>query len=167
MSREDRLADLLDDAALCPGLNAYDAADAIRQLAARLEWLGRVRPDYARAVIAREAAMPTGLPLGAINVAIPHTDPEHVIAPAVAVATLAVPVDFASMDDPDEKLPVRVVFLLALTDKIRQLATLRSVCALIQDAGRLGRIAAVSDQAGLRAALSGEMLTSEIQGGTS
>ncbi|MDA4633637.1 PTS sugar transporter subunit IIA, partial [Escherichia coli] len=72
----------------------------------------------AAAVLAREAALPTGLPLGLDNnVAIPHTDPEHVLKPGLAMATLCRPVAFCNMEDPEEKLQVSVVFLMALNDK--------------------------------------------------
>ena len=70
----------------------------------------------------REASMPTGLPLGGdLNIAVPHTDPEHVVTPSLALATLVRPVSFGSMDDPDEQIPVGVVMMLALADKNAQI----------------------------------------------
>jgi PTS system galactitol-specific IIA component len=92
-----------------------------------------VRPTYADAVVAREAKMPTGLPVGRdANVAVPHTDPQHVIRPGVAVATLARPVAFASMEDPDEDVPVGLVFMLAINDKDRQIDMLQQIMEIVQ-----------------------------------
>jgi len=143
----------LDRDALLLDVEAGNAADAIGLLAARLEASGRVRGTYRDAVIAREAIMPTGLPLGAINVAIPHTDVEHVIRPGVGLAVLRAPVQFASMDDPDERLDVRIVFALALTEKNAQIAMLQAIMELIQDEDALGRLAAARDPAQALAAL--------------
>ena len=103
------LIDHIDPQAILLGAEARTAEQAIRLLAAKLEELGYVKPSYADAVAKREAAMPTGLPLGqAVNVAIPHTDPEHVVRPGVALGVLSAPVDFANMEEPDEAVPVEL-----------------------------------------------------------
>jgi PTS system galactitol-specific IIA component len=67
------------------------------------------------------------------NVAVPHTDPEHVLKPGVAVATLTRPVAFANMEDPDDAVPVGLVFMLALNDKDRQIDMLQQIMQVIQD----------------------------------
>ena len=97
-----------------PRLEAASADDVVRALAARLEAAGLVRPTFAEAAIARERVSPTGLPFAGRKVAIPHTDPEHVLAAGAAACTLLRPVAFAAMGDPDTRLPVDVVVLLAL-----------------------------------------------------
>jgi PTS system galactitol-specific IIA component len=128
------LIDHIDPKALALGIDAQSAEQAIRLLAERLEALGYVRSSYADAVVKREATMPTGLPLGrAVNVAIPHTDPEHVIRPGVALGVLSAPVDFANMEEPDELVPVGVVFLLAIDDKNKQIDMLQQIMEAIQD----------------------------------
>ena len=136
------LTSTLDASLIVLNAKAASAEEAIGLLAARLEAAGRVRPSYGPAVLERERTMPTGLPLGAINAAIPHTDREHVLAPAVALAVLEEPVPFASMDDPDERIPVRLVFALALTDKNAQITMLQSIMGLLQDQSVLEGIAA-------------------------
>ena len=136
------LASYLDPATIVLDAEAGSARDAITLLADRLEAAGRVEPSYGPAVIERERSMPTGLPLGEINAAIPHTDREHVVTPAVALAVLREPVLFASMDDPEEQLPVRIVFALALTDKNGQIAMLQAIMAFLQDQGALKHILA-------------------------
>ncbi len=136
------LIDHIDPKALALGIDAQSAEQAIRLLAERLEALGYVRPSYADAVVKREATMPTGLPLGrAVNVAIPHTDPEHVIRPGVALGVLSAPVDFANMEEPDEWVPVGVVFLLAIDDKNKQIDMLQQIMEAIQDPDTLSGLA--------------------------
>jgi len=141
----DSISRHLDPEAICLGVEATSNRDVIDLLAGRLAALGRVRPSFAGAVLAREASMPTGLPLGgALNVAVPHTDPEHVVKPSLALATLARPVGFGSMDDPDEEIPVGVVMMLALDNKDAQIDMLREVAELIQRPGALAALAAAT-----------------------
>ncbi len=136
------LSDVLAPSAICVDLEASDATEVIAVLALRLLSLGRVHPSYTEAVIARERVFPTGLPLGDINVAVPHTDVDHVVAPALAVATLRHPALFGSMDDPEERIPVRVVIAMALTDKNAQVDMLQKIAGLIQNQGALEALAA-------------------------
>ncbi|MBX8782557.1 PTS sugar transporter subunit IIA [Ochrobactrum sp. GRS2] len=119
--------------AILLGVEAKTNEEVIRLLASRLHQLGYVKDSYADAVVQREQSMPTGLPLErADNVAVPHTDPEHVLKAAIAMATLKTPVDFANMEDPDETVGVGTVFLLAINDKDKQIETLQSIMGAIQ-----------------------------------
>ncbi len=98
--------------------------------------------------------MPTGLPLEREdNVAVPHTDPEHVIKAGIAFATLTSPVQFANMEDPEEAVPVGYVFLLAINDKDKQIETLQQIMATIQDADALDRLKAARTLEDVEAAL--------------
>ncbi|CAG4889187.1 PTS sugar transporter subunit IIA [Paraburkholderia gardini] len=107
-------------------------------LARELERLGYVKPGFANAVIERERSLPTGLKMeGEGNVAVPHTDPCHVLKAGVAMATLKNPVAFANMEDPEESVSVDVVFLLAINDKDKQIETLQTIIATIQDASAI------------------------------
>ncbi|MEP7456887.1 PTS sugar transporter subunit IIA [Phyllobacterium sp. SB3] len=127
------LMNYLDPGAILLGVEAKSDQEVIRLLAEQLHSLGHVKPSFSDAVLAREAQLPTGLPLGTdSNVAVPHTDPEHVLKPGLAFATLATPVLFANMEDPDEKLPVRLVFLMALNDKDKQVEMLQQIAGTIQ-----------------------------------
>ena len=127
------LLDMLDPRAIVLGVKASSNEEVIRSLASRLEALGYVKASYADAVVAREKVMPTGLPLGgANNVAVPHTDPQHVIRPGLALATLDEPVQFSNMEDPDDRIPVGIVFLMALNDKDKQVEMLQEIVETIQ-----------------------------------
>ena len=135
------LMNFLDPQAIALGVEAQDSEAVIRLLAGKLETLGYVKNSYADAVVKREATMPTGLPLGyALNVAIPHTDPEHVFKPGIALAVLQKPVDFANMEDPDEAVPVGFVFLLAINDKDKQIDMLQEIMDTIQSEAALASL---------------------------
>ena len=135
---------ILAPGAMCLGVSPRTSEEVITLLGERLLALGRVRPDYPAALIERERTMPTGLPLGAINVAVPHAEPSYVHAPAIALATLTEPVLFGSMDDPDEKIPVKVVIALALNDKNAQIQMLQAVAGFIQTPDALAALAAAT-----------------------
>ena len=95
---------------------------------------GFVRDTFVQAAIDREKQLPTGLPLaGGINAAIPHTDIEHVIKPALGMATLSKPVNFQNMVLPEESVPVRLVFVLALEKPKAQIEMLQEVASVIQN----------------------------------
>ncbi|MFJ7353593.1 PTS sugar transporter subunit IIA [Phyllobacterium sp. NPDC097923] len=135
------LMSYLDPGAIVLGVEAGNDQDVIRILSDRLHSLGYVKPSFAAAVLAREAALPTGLPLGLDNnVAIPHTDPEHVLKPGLAMATLCRPVAFCNMEDPEEKLQVSVVFLMALNDKDQQIEMLQEIALTIQSADTISAL---------------------------
>jgi PTS system galactitol-specific IIA component len=105
----------------------------IQELGGKLQQNGYVKESYIKAVIEREGNFPTGLPLGVINVAIPHTDVEHVIEPAIAVATLAQPVLFGNMGEQGNMLEVSVVFLLAMKEPHAQVGLLQSLVSAFQN----------------------------------
>ncbi|QPC88212.1 PTS sugar transporter subunit IIA [Mesorhizobium sp. NBSH29] len=135
------LMQFLDPEAICLGVEAIDDSAVIRLLGNRLLDLGYVKESFTEAVLAREASMPTGLPLGTEhNVAVPHTDPVHVIKPGLALATLATPVSFSNMEDPDDKLQVGVVIVMALNDKDRQIDMLQEIIGAIQTPGVLAAL---------------------------
>lgn len=127
--------------------SAVTAEDVIAELAGRLVATEHVDPAYVEACLARERTDPTGLPTGGTAVAIPHGDPDHVRAAAVAIAVPATPIRFGSMGDPDEQVDAAVVFLLALRRAEDQLAMLREVATLIQDPARLAALASAVDPA--------------------
>jgi PTS system galactitol-specific IIA component len=144
----------LDPQAVCLRVKAPNADAVIGVLADRLAAIGVVAQTWKAAAIAREAAMPTGLPLADdFAVAVPHTDPEHVLRAGLAVATLETPVAFRSMDDPDATVPARVVFAIALRDKHAQIDMLQTIAGLLQSPEQLRRMASAKDSDEFFAAL--------------
>jgi len=126
-------------------LEAINSQEIIQALGNKLFTMGYVKGSYVPAVINREGRFPTGLPLGEINVAIPHTDVEHVNKPAIAVATLAHPVAFNNMGDPSETLDVSIVFLLAMKEPHAQVDLLQNLVETFQNAEILERLLIATD----------------------
>ncbi|MFT4224796.1 PTS sugar transporter subunit IIA [Micropruina sp.] len=120
-------------------IDAATSMEAIRPLSQRLIEAELVAPDFLTHIMAREATFPTGLPTEPVGVAIPHTDPEHVHASAMAVGVLSRPVDFGVMGAGDDEVtPVSVIFLLAIAPGTGHMNVLGSLIRLIQDAEFLG-----------------------------
>lgn len=112
------------------GMRAVDAADVITQLGRLLQDAGCVRDTFVPAAIERENVFATGLPLGRVNVALPHTDAVHVLHPAIAVGCLQEPVEFHVMGSPDDVVQVRIVFLMAIQND--QVLMLQALCDTLQ-----------------------------------
>jgi PTS system galactitol-specific IIA component len=156
----DGLFDYLVPGAIVPGVEKDTSEEVIRLLAEKLKANGYVKDSFADAVVAREATLPTGLPLGRdVNVAIPHTDPVHVLKPGMALATLKKPVDFANMEDPDEPVSVGVVFLMALNDKDRQIDMLQQIMETVQSEDAIASLMRASSVEDVAAALNRNVTT--------
>ena len=127
------LIDLLHEDNILLGVQAEDAAGAIRALAESLMASGIAEEGYAADAIAREETFPTGLPTQPIAVAIPHADPQHVLHSGVAVGLLAQPVTFGQMGtDGSTRVEASVVFLLAIREKEKQVEMIGQLVALIR-----------------------------------
>ncbi len=133
--------------------SAADSTEMIRKLGALLYEHGFVKDTYIQAVLDREGVFPTGLQTSQYGFAIPHTDTEHVLKPAVAVATLESPVIFRAMDDPSVEINVSIVMMLAISDPKSVVKVLRKVISILEDQPALERLAQASHPDELRQAL--------------
>jgi PTS system galactitol-specific IIA component len=127
------------------GLEAADAEEVLGIIARALVGKGLVQPSFEAALLEREERSPTGLPLPGKKVAIPHADPEHVIADAIPLCTLARPVTFREMGNPDSELPVEIVAVLALTKAELVQQELVRLVERFQDASFVDRLHAAAD----------------------
>ncbi len=127
------IVDFLDPAAILLQMEAKTSEEVIRALGGKLLDLGLVTDDFIEATLAREANMPTGLPLGgSVNAAIPHVDIEYVKKSALGLATLKHEVVFYNMVENDVEVPCRLVIMLALDAPKAQVEMLQSVAAVLQ-----------------------------------
>ncbi|MDB0438506.1 PTS sugar transporter subunit IIA [Clostridioides difficile] len=115
------------------GLEANDYESIIRELGNKMYQKEHVKNTYVNAVLEREKTLPTGLNIGEMCVAIPHTDSQHVNESNVAVGILKNPVKFNSMIDPTDKLDVELVFLLAVKNPDSQVKLLKDLMSVFQN----------------------------------
>jgi PTS system galactitol-specific IIA component len=126
-------------------MNAATMEATIRHLADILIAQGYVRPSYTEAALAREATCPTGLPTPGVGTAIPHAGVEHTLRPGIAIGTLAQPVKFGELGDPNSLIDVSVIFMLSVTQPDAQVYLLQSVIEIYKDEVLLRRVQAATE----------------------
>lgn len=130
-----------------PRMQAAKSDEAISQLGDLLYKNGYVKDSYVPAVLKRELEYATGLPTAEVGVAIPHTDVDHVIKPAIAVGIADNPIHFHEMGNPSgELIDVRVVFMLAIHDVNKVVDMLRQLIELFQIPGFLVQVINTNDE---------------------
>ncbi|MGO1225240.1 PTS sugar transporter subunit IIA [Brachybacterium sp. AOP42-C2-15] len=131
------------------GLEADDAPVALRALSARLREIGAVTDSFEAAVLLREAKQPTGLPT-LVPAAIPHTDPEHVLTPGLAIAIPRDPVAFGEIGSSGERtIWAELIVMLVLSDSHSQLTALQDLVARLQEPEGVRELLAATDDADL------------------
>lgn len=124
------LASYISEDLVLINIKAKDQFDCIEQMGSLLFQKGYVKDTYVTAAKEREKIYPTGLSTGGVGVAIPHTDAEHVLLPAVAICNLDKPVTFRLMGDEAQTVEVQLVFQLAISEPQEQLEMLQSLVEL-------------------------------------
>ncbi len=125
---------------IIPELKATSSTDVIRALGGLLHEQGYVRDTYVEAAIEREKIFATGLPTSGIQVAIPHTDPEHVVRSAIAIGVPETPVEFGEMGNPDGTVKAQIICMLAVMKSETLVSLLQNLVALFQDEKVLRKI---------------------------
>ncbi|QIQ21978.1 PTS sugar transporter subunit IIA [Zophobihabitans entericus] len=92
-----------------------------------LHQLGYVNESYLPNILIREQEYPTGLVMPTMNIAIPHTDPSHIIKPFIAVTKLTRPITFMEMGTLDSPVDVDWIFALGVTDGEHQVCLLQAL----------------------------------------
>ena len=120
-------------------LEANTAQQALEKIAPWGDRTGLFKSTWLEAVIKRELEFPTGLPT-LIPVAIPHTDSVHVNADGVGFFKLKNPIEFGEMGSLDEKVYVKMILPLLITNPAEQVDLLMGVIGALQDADFLNAL---------------------------
>ena len=121
-------------------LEFSDNMEAIKFLSGKLYEKGFVKEEYQQAILDREKEYPTALPSVDIKIAIPHANHDLVNKAAIAIGILKNPVEFSSMEDPDIKLNVQIIIMLALNEPHGHIEMLQKIVKLIQNPEALKKI---------------------------
>ncbi|SFG75906.1 PTS sugar transporter subunit IIA [Sporolactobacillus nakayamae] len=132
---------------------AEDSTDIISRIAIRLTEAGIVKRDFGKHVLEREATYPTGLKTKALGVAIPHTDSKYVNQSQIAFASLKKPISFKDMTDPDKKVEVSLVFMIAMSKPHDQMTLLSNLMAVFQNENALIKLLQSDDVAEVKQVL--------------
>lgn len=117
-----------------------DQNDFFKNAAATLESKGYVTGTFYESIRKREKEYPTGLQLENLSVAIPHTDPENIVKPFVAVYKLIKPVEFIQMATEDTKVDSEVILLLGIKNPKEQVGLLSKIIDLFNDRSFVERL---------------------------
>lgn len=126
-------------------VDSKNSNEIIHYLAEKLFKAGKVNKDFEQAVKERERVYPTGLPIGDIPVAIPHTDVKYVKQSAIAIAILKNPVEFHNMAKNDESINVKIVVMLAMKEPHSQVDMLQKLMKMFQNQDLLTKISNLDD----------------------
>lgn len=94
---------------------------------------GMVTTDFRSKIKEREANYPTGLQTESIGIAIPHTDPDYIVEPFVAVVRPQVAVDFAPMGMAEGQVSAQLIFVLGVKGDGQQVEMLGNLMGLMMD----------------------------------
>lgn len=141
-----KLTDFVKNGVVLTNLASSSKEEVFKALHNELYKNGNVKESFYEGLVKREEVFPTGLLLNTHNVAIPHTDAEHVNSSCIAVATLENPVVFQCMDDQEQSLEVKVVFMLAMAEAHGHIEMLQKLITLIQNESFLQNILNAKDE---------------------
>lgn len=132
---------------VAPSRDYNNWPECFKALADLLEKEQRVKPGFWESVFAREQSFPTGLQITpTMGIAIPHpSDSTLVKESTVAVIMLPHPIEVCSMAEPEEKIMVSVVLMLALRGSEDHLIMLQHMMETFQDEELLNELLALQD----------------------
>lgn len=130
---------LIDKRLMAVKLNCQTKEEVLSALSQKLQKLDMVTEDFQVHLLEREENFPTGL-LASIPLALCHTEAQYVKQGAMCAASLAHPVEFHEMGNPDGIVNAEIVFLLALNDPKEQVPWLKKMASIFKDENALKTI---------------------------
>lgn len=112
-----------------PGVTEEEVFDFVSE---KLKSKALVEATYLEGLRKREAAFPTGLVTQHLNIALPHTDPEHIVKPFVFIAKLENEVLVKQMGD-NQEMKTKDLFFLGIKDGAGQAGLLAALMALFMN----------------------------------
>lgn len=91
---------------------ARSQGEFFHHMADKLERLGYVHKTFRQAIMVREDMYPTALPTHPQAIAIPHTEPAHLVRPFIAPTRLRSPIGWREMGNSSVELHVQFIFVL-------------------------------------------------------
>lgn len=106
--------------------------EIFKQMGGLLIEKGYVKPEYIEALNEREEEYPTGILVGDIGVAIPHTDAKYVNKTVISVSVLNKSIPFELMGCDEGVVDVDIVFMLTVSDSQNHLLLLQKLMSIFQ-----------------------------------
>lgn len=91
-----------------------------------------VKESYFEGITKREEEFPTGLITKKLNIALPHSDPEHIIEPFIYIVRINDDVTVKQMGD-NQEMKVKDFFFLGIKEPSGQVGVLQSLMNLFMN----------------------------------
>lgn len=114
-------------------LDVVDQKTAIQCVAFPLIEKGYVSSEYPELVMQREALYPTGLVTKGAMIAIPHSFDKATQGNHIAIGVLKHSVGFQNMEDMEQTLQVKLIFMLAISEACKQLEMLQVLMQMFKE----------------------------------
>ncbi|SKC54716.1 PTS sugar transporter subunit IIA [Maledivibacter halophilus] len=131
MQEENEIAIEFDPGIIRPNVNVNNWEELLGKMGDLLKEKGYVKETFKEALINREKEHPTGIQVGELGIAIPHTDAVHVNKTTIAMVTLEKPIKFELMAE-DGNTNAEIVFILVVKEPKTQLFFLKRLMAMFQ-----------------------------------
>ena len=105
--------------------------DLFKWFAAYMEQAGYVKESYYDNITLREKEYPTGLQTSTVGVAIPHTDPENLKKPFIAVIRPKNSISFEPMGIAEGAINAELIFMLGVLKDGQQVTALQNLMGLL------------------------------------
>jgi len=109
-----------------------DFLEVAKEVEQKLKSLDLIEDTYLEALVKRESTYPTGLITQFLNIALPHTDPEHIKKPFVFGVKLKQPITVKQMGDGQDML-VENMFFLGIKNPSEQVKLLQLIMNLFMN----------------------------------
>lgn len=119
---------------------AGNQTEVFERMAAILVEKGYVKDSFLPSILTREENYPTALPIEPYPVAIPHTDPAHIIKPFIAPIRLKNSVDWREMGNNDVIHQVQFIFMLGFLKSEEHQGLLVTLVGNVQDSVMMTRL---------------------------
>jgi len=131
---------LFDQDLILTNLECSSKHDFLEKVSVFLHEKGYVTENFKEALIRREEKYPTGLRTEPYHVAIPHTDPENIRRPFIAMVRPKQQIEFTEMGTDDQTLDVQLIFVLGLKKAESQTALLQRLIDMFMNKEVMDRL---------------------------
>ena len=123
------------------------------ELGRRLDAQGYLKETWYEAVTARERAYPTGLQTPTLAIAIPHTDPQYLKRPYIAVVKPRRPIEFEAMAGIGDPVEASLIINLGVLRDGGQVEVLQTLMNVFMDDAAAAKIMAQTTPEGMVSAI--------------
>ncbi len=128
---------------------AASTDEFFKKLEGELKARGHINDGWLEGITTREKNYPTGLHTEAAAIAIPHTDPQFIEKPYIAVIKPKTPIVFQPMAGMGDEVPTELIINLGVLRDGGQVAVLQNLMNIFMDKEKTADILAQTTQQGM------------------